>query len=446
MHKIETMNIKKLLITMSLPIIISMLVQALYNIVDSIFVAQYSDSALLAVSLCYPVQTMMIAVACGMGVGFNTVLARYIGQKRIDRANLTLIHGVLIAILNWLIFAVLGYFFAEIFLGWFTDDLNIIKDGSIYIRICTMASVGVFVQITYERIMQATGKTMYNMIIQAAGAIINIILDPIFIFGYFGLPEMGVAGAALATIIGQITAMLIGIFIVKYRIKEVRFDFKNFKLDKEIIKNIYKVGIPALLMQSIMSFMTVFMNMILKTFSEESISVFNVYYKLQQFVFMAVMGMTNALVPIVAYNHGAKKIDRIIGSVSFALILSTIIMGLGTIIFQIFPKQLLALFNANESMYEIGIPALRIISISFILAGITIVLCSAFQALTYANTSLVITLLRQLVLLLPLTYLLAKAGGLDLGWVAFIITEGICAVISLVCWFKIKQGLTKEVF
>lgn len=432
MNKIESMEIRKLVLTMSGPITISMLVQALYNIVDSIYVAKYSQEALLAVSLCYPIQTIMVAVACGIGVGFNTVLSRALGAKDYEKANKTTEHGILIALVNWLIFAILGIFFSDLFLSFFSPDRKIIEMGNIYIRICTLLSIGVFVQITYERIMQATGNPFYNMVIQGVGAIINIILDPVFIFGF----NMGVAGAAIATVIGQIAAMFLGILIVKRKIPEIKINLRNFRYSKQILYEIYRIGIPATLMQSIMSFMTVFMNMILVQFSDMAISVFNIYYKLQQFIYMGVTGMTNALIPIISFNVGANKMDRVFESIVFTLKLSILIMILGFAIFQLFPKQLLDLFSANAAMYELGIPALRIISYSFIFAGICMVLCSAFQALNYANVSLWITLFRQMILLLPLTYILAKAFGLNNSWFAFVFTEMLCAVFSIYFYKK----------
>ena len=438
-NKMGTMEMKKLIITMSFPIMISMLIQALYNIVDSMFVARVSEDALAAVSLCYPIQMIIVAVACGTGVGINALLSRYLGEKRFDRANSVAMHGLFLALINWLIFLLIGLFLSPTFLGLFSNDETIISMGVSYMQICTIFSLGVFVQITYERIMQSTGNTIYNMIIQGAGALINIILDPIFIFGYLGIPALGVSGAAIATVIGQIIAMFLGIIITKLKIKEVDISLRRWQLDLALIKKIYALGVPAILMQSIMSFMTVFMNMILVGFSAIAVSVFSIYYKLQQFVFMAVLGMTNALVPIVAYNYGAKKSSRIKQAINFSLLLATIIMLLGTVIFQLFPEQLLFLFDAKENMLEIGIPALKIISISFIFAGISMVLCSIFQALSKANDSLIITLLRQLILLIPLTAFLASNYGLSAGWWAFVITEICCAFLSLIFLWKLKK-------
>lgn len=439
MNKMEHMEIKKLVISMSLPIIISMVIQALYNIVDSIFVAKISSDALTAVSLCYPVQTIIVAIACGTAVGFNTLLARYLGEKKFDYANNTMMHGILLGFLNGLVFLVLGFLFSNTFLSWFTRDVQILGLANTYIRICTMFSFSVFVQIIFERIMQATGNAIYNMVMQGAGAIINIILDPILIFGWFGLPRMGVTGAAIATVIGQFCGMMIGYWITKKKIDTLQIKMSNFSFSTEILARIYKVGVPAILMQSVLSFMTVFMNMILAPISAMAISAFSVYYKLQNFLNMAVLGITNALIPIVAYNNGAKRKDRARDAIQFSLLLSIGIMFVGTIIFQLFPKQLLSMFSANDEMYAFGIPALKIISLSFVFAGISMVLCAAFQALNKANTSLVITLARQLVILIPLTYGLMKCFGINVGWYAFVVTEILCSMYSLFEWRKMKR-------
>ncbi len=440
-NKMEHMEIKKLVVTMSLPIIISMIIQALYNIVDSIFVAKISSDALTAVSLCYPVQTIMVSVACGTAVGFNTLLARYLGEKKFKEANNTVVHGILLGLLNGLIFALLGIFFSNAFLSAFTKNQEILAMGNIYIKICTLLSFTIFVQIIFERIMQATGNAIYNMVMQGAGAIINIILDPIFIFGLFGLPKMGVTGAAIATVIGQFCAMLIGYLITKAKIKDLEVKFSNFSFSSSILKKIYKVGFPTILMQSVLSFMTVFMNMILAPFSDIAISVFSVYYKLQNFLNMAVLGITNALIPIIAYNYGAKRFDRVQKSIQFSLVLSIVIMAIGMLVFRIFARPLMALFSATDEMYAIGIPALQIISLSFIFAGINVVLCSAFQALNHANTSLFITLARQLVFLLPLTYFLMHQFDINTGWYAFVLTEGVCAIFACIYYRKLKQSI-----
>lgn len=430
-NKMGTMEVRRLILTMSLPIMISMLVQALYNIVDSMFVARVSEAALAAVSLCYPIQMIMVAVACGTGVGINALLSRYLGEKKQEKASQVAMHGLFCAICNWLVFAVIGLFFSEAFLRLFSDDVQIIMMGISYMQICTICSFGVFVQITYERIMQSTGNTIYNMVIQGVGALINIILDPIFIFGLGPVPALGTAGAAIATVIGQIVAMFLGIIITQKKVREIQLSVRGFHLDGMIMKAMYRIAIPAILMQSIMSFMTVMMNMILAPFSEMAVSVFSIYYKLQQFVFMAVLGMNNALIPILSYNYGANQMERIRESIRFALWMSCVIMAIGTVVFQLFPTQLLYLFDAKEAMLSIGIPALRTISVSFVFAGISMVLCSVFQALGSPNHSLLVTLLRQMVILLPLAYGFSSAFGLDMCWWSFPITEVLCALLSL---------------
>lgn len=430
-NKMGTMEVRRLILTMSLPIMISMLVQALYNIVDSMFVARVSEAALAAVSLCYPIQMIMVAVACGTGVGINALLSRYLGEKKREKASQVAMHGLFCAICNWLVFAVIGLFFSEAFLRLFSDDVQIIMMGISYMQICTICSFGVFVQITYERIMQSTGNTIYNMVIQGVGALINIILDPIFIFGLGPVPALGTAGAAIATVIGQIVAMFLGIIITQKKIREIQLSVRGFHLDGMLMKAMYRIAIPAILMQSIMSFMTVMMNMILAPFSEMAVSVFSIYYKLQQFVFMAVLGMNNALIPILSYNYGANQMERIREGIRFALWMSCVIMAIGTVVFQLLPTQLLYLFDAKETLLSIGIPALRTISVSFVFAGISMVLCSVFQALGSPNHSLLVTLLRQMVILLPLAYGFSSAFGLDMCWWSFPITEVLCALLSL---------------
>lgn len=434
-----SMKINKLIMTMSLPIIISMLVQALYNIVDSMFVARVSEDALTAVSLCYPIQMILVAVACGTGVGINALLSRNLGLKKQKEANQVALHGLFLSVVNGLVFALIGILFSKQFLSLFTNNPEILNMGISYMQICMIFSIGVFTQITYERIMQSTGNTVYNMIIQGVGALVNIILDPIFIFGYLGFPKMGVTGAAIATVIGQIVAMILGIVITQYKVKLVQIHPKEFKLNSILIKNIYQIAIPAILMQSIMSFMTVFMNMILVQFSTLAVSVFSIYYKLQQFVFMAVSGITNALIPIVSFNFGAKNKQRILESIRFSLFLASGIMLVGTLIFQLFPAQLLYLFDAKEEMLAIGIPALKTISISFVFAGISMIIGSVFQAIDHGNKSLVVTLLRQMILLVPLTYILAHLFGLNYSWWAFVITEVVCCILSAVYLEYVKK-------
>ncbi|WP_306575349.1 MATE family efflux transporter [Anaerotruncus massiliensis (ex Togo et al. 2019)] len=430
-NRMGTMPVGKLLVTMSLPIMISMLIQALYNIVDSIFVAQIGENALTAVSLAFPVQNLIIAVGIGTGIGINSLLSRRLGERRFDDANAAAENGILLSLCNWLVFAIFGGLFSEAFFRAFTDNPEIISMGTDYLTVCTVFSFGCFMQFACERILQATGITIYNMITQATGAIINIILDPIMIFGLFGFPRLGVKGAAIATVIGQIVAMLMGLWFNAKKNKEVHMDFRHFRPNGRIIGEIYKVGVPSIVMQSIGTVMTIGMNKILIAFSETAVAVFGVYFKLQSFVFMPIFGLTNGLVPIVAYNYGARKRTRITASIRLALVYALSIMALGLLIFQLFPVPLLRLFKASDALLSIGVPALRIISISFLGAGVGIVLSSVFQAMGNGVLSLTMSVARQLAVLLPVAWLMARFVGLDAVWAAFPVSEYVSVTIAL---------------
>lgn len=436
------MPVNKLLISMSVPMMISMLVQALYNVVDSMFVAQLNENALTAVSLVFPIQNLMISVGVGTGVGINALLSRSLGEKEFERANKTASHGILLALLSYVVFAVLGLAGADLFMKVQTQDPQIIAYGSSYLRICCCLSFGVFLQITFERLLQSTGKTIYTMITQMLGAIINIILDPIMIFGLFGFPKMEVAGAAVATVTGQIIASIVGFFINKKKNEEINISFRNFKFSGEIIRSIYAVGVPSIVMSSIGSVMTFGMNKILIAFSSTATAVFGVYFKLQSFIFMPVFGLNNGMVPIVAYNYGAKNKKRIKHTVTLSGIYATLIMLIGLAIFQFAPQLLLSIFNASENMLHIGTLALRIISISFIFAGFNIVSSSLFQAMAHGMLSLWVSLVRQLCVLLPAGYIFSRIGGLDAVWWAFPFAE----IFSLImCIFFRRYVYKKQV-
>lgn len=437
MNKMGTMEIKKLVLSMSLPIMLSMLIQALYNFVDSMFVARISEDALAAVTLSFPVQTIMIAVACGTGVGINALMSRYLGAKNNKMAQIVANHGVFLSYCNWILFAILGVIGGKWFLGLFINDSNIIAFGNSYIIICTSFSVAVFMMITFERIMQATGNAFYHMVIQGVGAIVNIILDPIFIFSF----NLGVAGAAIATVIGQICSMLLGIIITKYKIQEMKISLLFFDLNFKMLLEIYKIGFPAILIHSITSIMTVFMNFILIGFGALVVNVFGIYFKLSQFLLMAVNGINNALIPIISFNYGALLKQRIKDAVNFSLQLSVAIMVVGMLVVWIFPANLLSLFNANDNMFLIGIPALRLISLCFIPMGINIILCASLQSLNKSFVSLVITVCRQIVILLPLAALLMNFFGLEIGWISFGITETFCLILGLYFYHQTINNL-----
>lgn len=426
-NKMGVLPVNKLLISISVPIMLSMLVQALYNVVDSIFVSRVSENALNAVSLAFPVQNLMIAVATGTGVGINALLSKSLGEKRFERANLTASNGVFLGICSAAVFAVLGALFSRTFFLVQTDVAEIVESGTAYIRICTVCSFGIFTAISIERLLQATGKTIYSMITQMVGAVINIIFDPIFIFVF----DMGVAGAAWATVLGQVVGAALGVYYNAKKNTEITLSFKGFRPNGQIIRRIYSVGVPSIIMASIGSVMTFGMNKILIGFTTTATAVFGVYFKLQSFVFMPVFGMNNGLVPIVAYNFGARKPDRMVKTVKLGVIYATLIMAVGVAIFQLIPHVLLGLFDASDYMLEIGVPALRIISLSFLLAGFGIVSSSFFQALGHGVLSLIISLVRQLVVLLPAAWLLSLSGQLGLVWWSFPIAEVFSVTLSI---------------
>ena len=441
-NKMGVMPIPKLLISMSLPMIMSMLVQALYNVVDSMFVAQLNENALTAVSLAFPIQNLMIAVAAGTGVGINALLSKSLGEKKYETANTIAKNGILLGILSSLVFAILGLIGSRLFFEIQTKDAQIIEYGTQYMSVITIISVGIFLQITFERLLQSTGKTIFNMITQGTGAIINIILDPILIFGWFGLPALGVTGAAVATVIGQIFAAILGCYFNHKFNKEIHVSFKGFKPCKETIGNIYKIGVPSIIMQSIGSLTTFGLNNILLMFSSTAATVFGVYFKLQSFVFMPVFGLTNGMIPIVAYNYGAQNKKRIYQTIKLSAAIAVGIMLVGVVVFQTFPKTLLGLFEASDHMLEIGVPALRTISLSFMFAGFCIVSSCVFQALGNGVYSMLLSMARQIIIILPVAFIFAKLFGLNMVWFAYPIAEVFSVII---CIFLLKHILKKKV-
>lgn len=430
-----TMSEGRLLINMSLPMMISMLVQAMYNIVDSIFVSRLSENALTAVSLAFPLQTLLIAVSAGTGVGVNSLLSKSLGEKNYDRANKTAMNGIFLYLISYLVSAAAGLLVVRPFYASQIKDapVEIMEMGIQYLTIVMVASIGSYMQIIFERLLQATGRTVFSMITQMIGAVINIILDPILIFGLFGMPKLGVAGAAIATVIGQIVA---GIVAMMYNIKkntDIHLSLKGFRPDGKIIATIYRVGLPSIIMQSIGSVMTYGMNLILVGLSATAAAVFGIYFKLQSFFFMPVFGLNNGLIPILAYNYGAKKKKRVLRTFKLALVVAFCLMLFGFIVFQTIPGTLLRLFDASENMLSIGIPALRIIGVHFLIAWFCMVASASLQALGKGMYSLYVSVARQLVVLLPAAYILAKIGGLDLIWWAFPIAELMSCAISTIC-------------
>lgn len=444
-NKMGTMPVGKLLISMSLPMMISMFVQSLYNIVDSIFVAQISENALTAVSLAFPIQNLLIAVGVGTGVGINSLLSRRLGEGRHDEVSKVALNGIFLTFLSFLVFMVIGFFVPRPYFESQTDNVEIIEYGVSYMRICLIASVGLFGSMTFERLLQSTGRTLLSMVSQMVGTVFNLVFDPLLIFGMYGFPKLGIAGAAIATVLGQIAAMIVSFILNLRKNNEIKFSLKGFKPNGAIIKDIYSVGVPSILLSSIGSIMVYFLNLILGAFSTTAIAVFGVYFKLQSFIFMPVFGLNNGAVPIIAYNYGAKKKIRILKAISFSSIAAFAIMFVGMILFEIFPQQLLMWFNASEEMLFIGTKALRIIALHFPLAAFCIIFGCVFQALGKGIQSMVVSFVRQLIVLLPVAWLLSLTGNVNSVWWAFPIAEGSSLLLSIIFLKQIYTKLIKPI-
>ena len=444
-NKMGVMPVGKLLANMSIPMMISMLVQALYNIVDSIFVAQLSENALSAVSLAFPLQTLMIAVGAGTGVGVNALLSKSLGEKNYEKVNAVAMNGMFLFALSWLLFLVIGLtcvrpFYASQIKG---ADPEIMEMGISYLTIALTCSFGIFVQFINERLLASTGRTFYSMLSQLTGAITNIVLDPVLIFGLFGMPAMGVAGAALATVIGQIFGGSVALYFSLTKNPEVSLSLRGFRPDKQIIGSIYRVGLPSIIMQSIGSVMTYGMNLILIGFTSTATVVFGAYFKLQSFFFMPLFGMNNGLIPIIAYNYGAGNKRRMIKAIKLSMVVAAGLMALGLAAFNLIPAQLLGLFDASPELLAIGVPALRVISLHFLMAWFCIIAGSCFQALGNGVYSLIVSVMRQLVVLLPAAWLLARFGGLSAVWWAFPIAEISSALTSITLLIRIYKKVIR---
>ena len=445
-NKMGVMPVKRLLVTMSLPIMISMLVQALYNIVDSIFVARLSEDALTAVTLAFPMQNLMIALISGTSVGVNAMLSKALGEKDYERANRSANMGLLLAFFSALLMVVFGLLGAGAFLRSQTDAAPILADGTAYLRIVCCLSFGLFFQVMGERLLQATGRTMYSMISQVTGAVINIILDPIMIFGLLGTPALGVAGAAYATVIGQTCAGVLALILNVKKNEDIRLHVKEVLHPRwKIIGGIYAVGVPSILMMSIGSLMTYMMNRILIVFSTTATAVFGAYFKLQSFFFMPIFGLNNGLIPILAFNYGARKKERVYEALRFAMLLAFCLMAVGTLLFNLFPRFLLGFFSASEAMLAIGVPALRIISINFPIAAVCISLGATFQAFSQSYYSLIVSVVRQLVVLIPAAWLLSKTGVVTNVWWAFPIAEAVGLAVTLACYARIRKRVISRI-
>lgn len=441
------MPVNKLLLNMSVPMMVSMLVQALYNIVDSIFVARVSENALTAVSLAFPVQMLLVAVGAGTGVGVNSLLSKSLGEKNYEIANKTATNGLFLSFVSFVLFFIVGFTAVKPFYlsQVKTVESDIYNMGVDYLTIVCVCSFGMYAQFMFERLLQSTGMTFYSMISQLTGAITNIVLDPILIFGMFGLPKMGVAGAAIATVIGQCAGASVAAFCNFRKNKEIAIGFKGFRPDMRIIARIYKVGVPSIIMQAIGSIMTYSMNMILIQFTSTATAVFGVYFKLQSFFFMPIIGINNGVIPIVAYNYGAGKRTRIVKTIKYAMRYAFALMFLGFLTFELIPATLLGMFKASDEMIVIGSTALRIIGVHFLVAWYCIIAGAVFQSLGNGVYSLCVSIARQLVILVPAAYILAKIGRLGLVWWAFPIAEIMSFSVSTVFLIVIWKTLISKV-
>ena len=443
-NKMGVLPVGRLLGGMAVPMMISMLVQAFYNIVDSVFVSQLSEDALTAVSLAFPLQNLMIAVIGGTAVGMNALLSRSLGAKEQAQADQAANTGIFLALCSFLVFAAGGLTLSGVFFRIQTDVPQIVAYGTAYGRICLGCSLGLFFQFTFERLLQSTGRTMLSMVTQLIGAIINIILDPVFIFGLCGMPKMGVTGAAVATVLGQFVGALLAILLnLKYN-PEIRIRLRLIRWDKPVVREIYRVGVPSIVMQSIGSVMTFGMNKILFVFTPTATAVFGAYFKIQSFIFMPVFGLNNGMLPIISYNYGAARMDRVKRTVRLTICTAVCIMTVGFAVFQLAPATLLTLFDASAEMTAIGVPALRIISISFLLAGFCIIAGSVCQAIGNPLYSMMVSICRQLVVLLPAAWLLAQSGRLELVWWSFPIAEIASFTLSAIFLRRTMRAAEEE--
>ena len=435
-----TLGITRLIMKMSLPLMISMLIQALYNIVDSMFVARVSETALTAVSLAFPLQNLLIAFGVGTGVGMASYLSRKLGEKDTETATKAAGNGITLAVITWILFAILGLTIVKPFMALFTDDAELLGLSTSYSEIVMIFSFFMLLSMMNERILQGTGDSFSSMLSQMTGAITNIILDPVFIFVF----KMGVNGAAIATVIGQAVGCAVSLYFV-IRNKYIKIKPQHLKLEKRMVASIYSVGAPTIITNSIGTVMTGAMNAILIGFSTTAVSVFSVYFKLQSFVFMPIFGLSSGMVPIIAYNYGARKKKRVMSTIYIGTIIAIGIMVVGTIVFNLFPEVLLSLFSATEEMYRLGVPALRIISLCFVSAAISIGLGSSFQATGYGIGTMIVSISRQLLVLIPTAYIMAKLVGINGVWFSFIIAEAVGLAVSLILFIKVYKTRIKPI-
>ncbi len=446
-NKMGTMPVQKLLITMSLPMVISMFVQAMYNLIDSIFVAQINQDALTAVNMSFSMQSLMIAFQTGLGVGMNAMVSRLLGEKKSEEAGKAAVHGLLLTLINYLIFLTVGLTLLPLYFKMQSKVFAVIDYGIEYLSVICVFSFGLFFQICFERFLQATGKTVYSMIMQGVGAFVNIFLDPVFIFGVepLGIPALGVRGAAVATVMGQCLSCAIGAFLHFKLNHDLKLKFKGFRPERDMIGKIYAVGVPSIVMSALMWVMTYCMNIILKGYEEAAATAFGVYFKLQSFIIMPVFGMNNGIVPIIAYNYGARKGERITKTIKLGIIYATATMLIGLLLFQLLPEFFLSFFNPDAELVRIGIPALRTLSFSFLFVGASIVMTSAFQALGNGLWSLAVFVVRLLVPALPLAAMLGMIGGTSAIWIALPVSDLCGVILSTLLMRKMYRNTIKPI-
>lgn len=440
-NKMESAPVNKLLITISLPIMFSMIMQAFYNIIDTIFIARFSEKALSAVSLTFPMQTLMIAVSIGTYIGINTFLARTLGQKDFKKGQTIVQHGILLSVFSYLAFLFFGLFFTRQYFAIQTADAEIITYGVDYMSVCLLFSVFLFGQQFFEKLLQVNAHSLLSMVSQLIGVAVNIILDPILIFGLMGIPALGAKGAAIATVIGQFAALISGFVFHQNFNKQLRLSFANFRFDKSVIAEIYKIGLPAILIQSVGSIANFLFNGILLGFSATATAVFGIYYKLQNFIFMPIYGLTSGMLPIMSYNLGAKYKNRVFATLRYSIVYMIVIMLSGTIIFQLAPGQLLKLFGVSEDMISIGVPAIRIISFYFVFEGFCLISQTAFQSFGKGFVSLICSITRQIFILLPIAYIFSLNGNINYIWLAYPITGIISLALCLLLWIIIYKKI-----
>ena len=442
-NKMGTMPMTKLILTMSLPAIFSMTIQAMYNIVDSIFIGQWNQNGLTATSLAYPLQMLLIAVAVGTAIGVNSLISRKLGEKNFDEANDVATHGLILCAFSYIIFLLLGIFVSKPFISAYNDDEEIIRFGTEYLSVVLGCSIFSIIQVMLEKTLQATGNMIIPMICQIIGAVVNIICDPLLIFGYGIFPELGVLGAAIATVFGQFCGMLFALFVIFFKKHDIKISFKNFKLNKMTVKNIYAVGLPSIIMQSIGSVMIIGLNAILSA-SQAAVTVLGVYYKLQSFVFMPCFGLNQGVMPIIGYNYGARNRKRMYSALKRGIFIAVIIMTIGTILMWTMPDTLLSMFGGTSELIEIGVPALKIISLCFIPAAAGIIFTTLFQATGKGIRSLIMSFCRQLVLILPIAFILSRVFGITYVWYAFPIAEFFALVLAIVFFINLVKGDFKK--